>query len=600
MSPLVFRRFLAAAVLAFLSLLTVIPSSPAAAHGSINSTLPADGSVVEERPEFVEIFFNEKVITSPESARLLDSESASAALVEEFNRSEGSGAMVRWSLPVNIQRGWYAVAWNAVSADGHPISGSFTFFYGDPSAAGTATRAQEVSDPTRPYVFAAHVLRTLTYLAVLLAVGLLCAFWAVSGPATTENAPLLAQRLRRGSSAAAILGLILTPLVLVNNSLILNAGSLESLTLIIQIVLRSSSGAALLIRMSALFGLCTAVLLLAERPTRKIGAAIGALAALALTYSFPLAGHASVVPWKMVAAPAETLHLLAAALWLGAIPGVLLAILNRSALSVESLAEVVSRFSKVATVTVVAVMVGGLALSSAMFSSPTEVFTTRYGITLLVKFLLVGIAAALGAYNHFVLVPTLRKTDPSQDAVLAARGHLRTSLLAEAGVFLAIVLATGALTAAAAPAAGGNHFVGGGHSHGGGAGGPELDLTTALEDLEPKILQAPFAGGEVRLDYLPGRAGAENRFRLSVTDASGAERALSQVRATFTHSEAGVGPLERVFARDIDGSWLLQTRDLGIPGVWETNLRVEFSNGDIDTVTFQVSIRPARSAGVVP
>ena len=616
-------KFLTAMLCAMGAILLV--ASPASSHASVSSTTPADGAVTVERPDYVEIVFNEKVSIADGSARLIDADGTEVVLPQLSNPPEGAGSRARWSLPSDLDRGWYAVAWRAVSEDGHGIQGSFTFYYGDPTVAGQAQRAEQVDDPTRPYVLASHVLRVLSYLAVLLAVGFLAALWAVSGP-DVSGLPSLGQALRRASATAAIIGLVLTPMTLLNNALLLNGGSFESLRIIVQIVMQSSSGAALLVRMSALFGLCTAVLLLAEVGTRKVGGVVTVLATGALTASFAMGGHAAVVPWRWVASVAEVLHLGAASAWLGAIPAVAWILWRRSSLSDASIPEIISRFSRVATVSVVMVFVGGAVLSASMLTSPEQLVTTRYGVTLLVKFALVASVGLIGAYNHFVLVPALRRdvhgdqdadgtsvgnhaaaVDDTHDVVLPAmsaakaRTHLRTSLLVEAAFLALVAVATGALTSSAAPAAGGSHLSHLGGSPHGHSGGFDFDVSLALEDLEPRIVQAPLGTGELRLDYLPGRADAENRFRVSVTDASGAERALDGVDISFTQSALGIGPLERSFQRQADGTWILVSRDLGVVGTWNAELLVRLADGSVDTVTLEVTIREARGAtGVAP
>lgn len=603
------------------------PAAPVSAHASVSETTPADGAVTAKRPELVEIVFNERVSLAQGSVRLIAADGQETVLQELTNSPEGSGSRVSWSISDKLPTGWYAVSWRAVSEDGHGIQGSFTFYYGDPSVAGETQRAEQVADPTRPFVLASHTLRVLSYLSVLLAVGFLAALWAVGGPAAAGIGEI-ARSLRRAASAAAIAGLVLTPLTLLNNALLLNGGSFESLRVIVQIVMQSSSGAALLVRMSALFGLCTAVLLLAEAGTKKIGAAVTVLASGALAASFAMGGHAAVVPWRWVASVASVLHLSAAALWLGGVPAIAWVVWRRHHLSPALVPEVISRFSRLATISVILVFVGGGVLSASMLTSPADLVTTRYGVTLLIKFSLVGIVGLIGAYNHFFLVPALRRallpgeseaispdlasSDTSSETTAslgtaipvvsssAAQAHLRVSLLVEALFVVLIAVTTGAMTSSAAPAAGGSHLSHlGGSSH--GHGGADFDISLALEDLEPKIVQAPLGDGELRLDYLPGRTNTENRFRVSVTDASGAERTLSAVEVSFSQAELGIGPLTRSFERQEDGTWVLVTRDLGVPGTWKAELLVSLDADQLDTVTLDVDIQPARvTGGVTP
>jgi copper transport protein len=614
------RRLLQRALRVLLALAALvgtlaIGAGPARAHSDISSTAPADGEILERSPEQIQIGFNEVVVVPAGSIRILDSGGVERALGDVTVTPERSGSIATVTNTVTLDQGWYAVLWRASSPDGHTITGSFTFFVGDPSAAVRAERV-EYRDPTTTYRSAADVLRVLGYLVTLLAVGLLAATWAVSGPATAAAA--LAAPLRRAAGAAAIVGLIVTPMVIVNNALILNGGQLANIDGTIRLVLQTSAGAALLVRMSALFGLCTAVLLLAERGTRVVGALIGAVAAGALTVSYAMGGHAAVVPWKVLSSVAMVVHLAAAAVWLGGIPAVAWVFWRRRQLGLAAHAELLSRFSLLATVSVVGVGVGGLGLAVTMFDALEQLVTTRYGIYLLVKVLLVGLIGAVGAYNHFVLVPALRhaaaNTEPATDpggepktenegtadspgtgpveaAGEGVRGHLRASLLFEAAMLLAVVIATGVLTSTGAPAAGGAHLehLGLSHTHGSMGG----SLSIGLRDLDPKIVRTPSGGGEAELNYLPGRSNAENRFLFSVTDADGALRAFDAVEITFSLPGVGIELVRELQPLD-DRTWLLRTRDLGVAGRW--NAEVLLSAGrEVSIVTFEFNI-----AGPVP
>jgi len=586
------------------------------AHASVSETSPVDGSVVETRPEFVEILFNEPVTVGAGTTRLVDADGAVSELSIVSSRREGSGDRVRWAVPTTVRGGWYAVTWRAVSADGHGISGSFTFYFGDPAVAGDADRAVVDDDPAAKFITISHLLRIGTYLSVLIAVGALSTLWAVSGPLTAAAAPRAAGTLRGVATAAAVTGLVLTPLTLLNNALLLNGGSRDSLGVIVQIVLQSSGGAALLVRMSALFGVCTAVLLLAERGTRAIGVVIGFVAAVGLALSFALGGHAAVVPWRIPASVAEVLHLVAGSVWLGGMPTVAWLVARRTDLGLGAIAELVGRFSRLATLSVFAVLIGGTVLSVTMLTSPDEIVTTRYGVVLLVKFVVVAGIAGVGAYNHFVLVPLLRKASGARGAEAdgqdepavasdgtgestttagpdeaAIRRHLRISLTAEAAALALVVVVTGVLTSFAAPAAGGNHFAGGGHSHLGG-GGRDIALTLALDDLEPTIVRTPMGAGEATIEYLPGRTDAVNRFTLSVTDASGEPRAVVEATASFTQTTYEIGPIERALTPQGDGTWSLETRDLGVAGEWTLTILVNFADGEVDTAEFTLNIKP--------
>ena len=122
---------LATAVLAIAGL--VIGANPASAHNVLKSSSPADGKKVARTPSSVVLTFDEPaiaigtklVITGPEGPVQIGKPS----LVDNT---------VTQDLQPGSPAGAYTVDWRVTSADGHPISGSFTFMAeaaGGPSTA---------------------------------------------------------------------------------------------------------------------------------------------------------------------------------------------------------------------------------------------------------------------------------------------------------------------------------------------------------------------------------------------------------------------------------------------------------------------------------
>jgi copper resistance protein C len=143
---------LATAVLAIAGL--AIGASPASAHNVLKSSSPADGKKVARTPSSVVLTFDEPaiaigtklVITGPEGPVQIGKPS----LVDNT---------VTQDLQPGSPAGAYTVDWRVTSADGHPISGSFTFTAeaaaSGPSAASSlapqpSTAATSATTPTAP------------------------------------------------------------------------------------------------------------------------------------------------------------------------------------------------------------------------------------------------------------------------------------------------------------------------------------------------------------------------------------------------------------------------------------------------------------------
>lgn len=103
--------------------LVVGPASPAAAHNALLESRPGDGEKLERGPDDVLLRFNQEaqdgygtvVVTGPEGGQWQDGE------------LRVSGATVTQPLRPLGPAGTYDVAWRVISADGHPVSGTFGF-----------------------------------------------------------------------------------------------------------------------------------------------------------------------------------------------------------------------------------------------------------------------------------------------------------------------------------------------------------------------------------------------------------------------------------------------------------------------------------------
>lgn len=589
-----FRKLVAALVI-MVPLLLLATSQESKAHGNDLNTTPVDSSVVDKFPETIEIIFNERVTILEKSTLLINALGENTVLstkAEDYN----NGSKVFLSPPTTAPpKGWYAVNWRALSEDSHPISGTFTFFYGDPALSSSSSKVEAVENPAEIYIYIATLLRVFSYLSLLLALGSTAFLWVVGGK-TAEVYTKSGKHAWRIALAATIAGFVTTLLLLVNTAIILNGGSFTSLGLIIQIVAAGPIGSALLIRVSALFGICTGLLLLSEKSLKKLGVAVFAASSFFYIYSYAMSSHVYVVPLKWVAVAGLILHLIGASIWLGGIPSLALALRSTSkntdghstATMNAAKLSIVDRFSKVATLAVACVGMGGLLASFTMFNNISEYYTTSYGRILLLKIVLVSCAGAVGAYNHFVLVPMLRKEPDNEKTQVA----IKKSVTKELVIFLMIVLATGVLTYNAAPKAGGNHFSG--HSGGGHTGA--VDGGELASRLDPTIVRMPVATGEIQIEYYPGESTVENTFRATLTSSMGLNVQIVQASIRFARADLQISGLERTMTVQNGVLPTLVTRDLGVTGLWDAEIILTTVTGDLLQAPFSVTITDTLSA----
>ncbi|MEV5767765.1 copper resistance CopC family protein, partial [Micromonospora sp. NPDC052213] len=131
--PTRFRRPTAAglvtAALAVAALL-LVPAAPAAAHNTLQSASPAKESRLTTAPTQVKLTFMQKLDPAFTTIALTDAAQAKVATGEPV--VTGTTGTVTIDRP--LANGTYTVAYRVVSADGHPVQGSYRFTVADPSA----------------------------------------------------------------------------------------------------------------------------------------------------------------------------------------------------------------------------------------------------------------------------------------------------------------------------------------------------------------------------------------------------------------------------------------------------------------------------------
>jgi putative copper export protein len=228
---------------------------------------------------------------------------------------------------------------------------------------------------------------------------------------------------------AAVLHYVLTPARMAGDFGSTFDPELESL------LLRSSSGSAHIVRVVGL-----AILLLSLDRASKLNtwAACGG-AALALS-SFALMGHTVIHEQRFLLAPLLLVHVVVAAVWLGALAGLYLAARREGTAS----GPLVARFSSHATSAVPALFVCGF-LMSVLFIRSFDELTTPYGAMVLGKSLAFAALMALAAQNKWRFGPRLLAGDAGAVPVL------QRTIAWEWGLIAVVVAATAVMTSLYAP-----------------------------------------------------------------------------------------------------------------------------------------------------
>lgn len=179
-------------------------------------------------------------------------------------------------------------------------------------------------------------------------------------------------------------------------------------------------------------------------PTSRSWLAFAGVALLLGSFWFD--GHTVTKGVRPLHALVNTIHVAAGSVWAGGV--VALAVVawqrHRAGRPTRAL-ELAVRFSRVATVALVAVVAAGGVMAILVLDSFGELTGTPWGQILLLKTAAVGLAAIGGAYNHFRLLPAL-EADPDSPEQLAT---LRSTVTAEAILLVFVITVTAWLVSAA-------------------------------------------------------------------------------------------------------------------------------------------------------
>ncbi|MCU1371256.1 MAG: Copper resistance protein CopC [Ilumatobacteraceae bacterium] len=548
------RRALGVAL--FILVAAFIPASTASAHAELVATDPADGSVVEKAPAALTLQFSEDVSLQPDGVRVLDGKGRRV----DAGSASSEGSDVTAPLEGTIADGTYAVAWRAVSADGHPIRGSYTFSVGRASALGDGVAAGAFgSGNDRAYEIADALARTIAYLAVLGATGYIL---IASALRRSEDPSPVGRR----TTIAACIGLAAIIIQVPLQGALATGRGLTAITdsSVLGLAVADGMGWAALL---ASIGLL-AVIITSGLPWEGAARRVGLVGAVIAPLGFVLTGHTLTMSPAVVGYLADLAHVMAAAVWFGGLIAVVVAVRRRRRED-EPLgaAEAIATFSGWAAVTAAVLIVAGLVLSWIEVGSLDALTTTLYGRLLLVKFALVVLVLGAAAWNRFRLVPRVAAAaieDPPVDD--AASWTMLLRLVRAEIALLVVVLMVTAVLSNASPA-------------------------KVSVDQGPITVSAELGSGSMDVTVDPAQAG-RNDVHIYLFDADGRPAdQYDEAEVSLELPSQGLGPFDREPVRAANGHFQLVATDLPLAGTWSMTVTVKpdrFTETKA-TVTFPVS-----------
>lgn len=436
----------------------------AAAHTGFESSTPAAGDIVAEPVTEVTIVFTGLATPVGEEFVALD---PTGVIRAPDTVATDDDMTFRLEFDPPLTGGAIGIRWEVQAPDAHPIVGAFSFTVTAatpttvptttvaPTTPGASTTARESTTTTTTSTVPATSLEDFLEVddsrrgdttqllgRIVTLVGSMLTIGGVVFLASTFRGSVA--ELDRAILLLRVLGVLVTVGALVEY-LGYVRGSDDSFAS----AWTSSPGLAMALRMVG--GLLVAVGLRVGEPERSgrwdptsSRLALGGAAVILVSFWFD--GHTVSKGIRPVHAVVNTIHVGSGAVWAGGIVAMASTMWWRSCRGVPTrAAELVVRFSHIATAALVGVFAAGVLMAITVLDSVGELTSTEWGQILLLKMAAVALASCFGAYNHFRLRPALAAAPDDPD--LAAR--LRSILTAEAIVLTFVVIVTAWLVAAA-------------------------------------------------------------------------------------------------------------------------------------------------------
>ncbi len=549
------------------ALLVVVASLvlPATAwgHAALVRTVPSASGIVNGSPPEVVLTFSEPV--EPRFAAVSISDAAGDQVTSgPPRRKEGDPTSIVVGLKP-LQEGWYLVYWRVISVDGHPVRGAFTFAVGPNAGPAPQFQVPSISETAAtPRLVTA---RWIVLLAAMAAIGLFVLRMLIARP--------VGHSLRGVSIAFAIAivsALLAAPVYLLLSTAQFSLRSPFDVGALAPLLDVSAFGRGYLdLELClALFAVAGAIAIAIDRPERarrsiaELLATTGALLAAAAVMLVPgVAGHAGQTSPRGVAIGLDWLHLVAGAVWIGGLLGLL--VLWRSLPATRRIAGLtvaVPRFSNVAIGAVLALIATGIGASILQLPTLASLWETGYGQALLAKLALLSVAVLLAAVN-------LLRTRPRLLAGRAdAAGLLRRLVGAEAVVVAGAVFAAAVLTSLAPPA----------------KAVADLGKPSARVGPGPVGTTVEKAGYTVELGVDPNRAAVPNRFQVRISQ-DGEPVTGAVVTAGFAMLDMEMGTQAYKLPEADPGVYEREAPALVMVGHWGLTIDVEPPGGAPFTVT---------------
>ena len=561
-------RITPALVAAAFAAVLALPSG-ASAHAYLVKTVPAASVVLNAPPPNIQLTYDEAV--EPRFAIIsvtnVDGRQETTAPV---HRSPSDPDTLVVPLRPNLPEGWYLIYWRAISVDGHPVNGFFTYAVGPNPGPAPQFRIPNISaTATTPQLL---ITRWAMFVFVMGAIGLFVMRLLVARPVVRAVGGVRLHPLSVAFVVASVLGLIAIPVYLDVSTANDSLRSVFALTALVPLYRVTAFGRAMvdLELCFALFSVAAGIALWLDRPDRArrsvaaLIAACGAILAAGSVLIVPgAAGHAAQTSPRGLTLLFDWLHLASGSVWLGGLVGVLILWSTVSSRErVAALSVVIPRFSNVALVSVVVLAATGIGEAIEHMPAVNALWETGYGKAILVKTGLLGGAMLIASGNLLRSRPRLIAAQRRPELGEPAARLLRRLVSGEVVVVVGVVFAAAVLSSLPPPP-------------------PAFALeNSALAKVGPGRVVQTITHGRDTLQVLvsPNKAAAPDSFALRITKGGQPVRGAN-VTLLFNHLEMQMPTQEYQLTETEPGVYSRAAPALVMVGRWGLTFQVTPKHG---------------------
>jgi copper transport protein len=546
-----------------MAVVLVVGAASASAHAVLVAAAPADGEQLATTPTSVTFTFSEPVTTDIGGVTVLAADGTS---VNVGGTTQPSPAEVRSQLRPDLPNGTYLANYRVVSRDGHVIAGASVFAIGAPPDAASVSGVSSTADRTASVV--ATVANILLYTGALMAIGMALFSLVVVGGADDRR------RLIPWVQASALIAAVGAVGHVVARAAEGTGRGLTAVTEsgVLASVLRQGGTGWWLVGLLLGLSVIVASVSLGSVTVRRVLVTYGALVAAG---SFALTGHTTQASPAAVAAVADAVHILVAAVWLGGLVGVALIIPWHTGDSSSPVDDgndtgprgalaVVSRFTTLAAVAVAVLWVSGLSQAWFTVGNLSGLPGSDYGRILMVKLVVVVVAMAGAAWNRWKLLPAADLHGASASGTVT---RLRRTVGLEVLALVMVVMVTSVLVET--PSA-----------------------FTTMDEMQSFNQTLPLTDGvDINISVAPAMVGL-NEIHITYIDEQGLlDDRVESVVVEMNLPASGIGPLPANGATLGPGHYVVTTENLTVAGPWRLDVVSRIGLFDQLRTTFEVPIR---------